>query len=279
MIKHKASRTKKSKKKNEKTVVCFADTFNENVKFQLKKLTKAICLYEKDAIKMGILLKLVSSSNKHLIQPRALGSFAKKMERKLDKKRIKKVHMFTVITGEYDFGIDAFQNNLNHITNFRRQVQDWLDGYDYIATIAFDFFPNTRSGNDGILVAPHVHGIFFEKISKRHKEKISASIKREVGEKCILRPLVIEKYGRNIDAIHYAFKGPFGGKYFYKIVEEENVEEEKYVRKRTSLSPKNYFDIVQNLQAFRIDDFCFAGGSGEEILSDIKKEMKNVQRK
>lgn len=274
MTKYKVNKTEKREKENKKKVVRFADTFNENVRYQLKKLTKAICLYEKDALKMGNLLKLVSGNNKYLIQPRALGSFAKKMEKNLKKNQIKKAHMFTVITGEYDFGIDAFQNNLNSITNLRRQVQDWLDGYDYIATVTFDFFPNTRSGNDGILVSPHVHGIFFEKISKRYKEKISANIKREVGEKCLLRPLVIEKYGRNIDAIHYAFKGPFGGKYFYKIVEEE-----KYVRKRTSLSPKNYFDIVQNLQDFRIDDFCFAGGTGEEILNNLREEMMNVQRK
>lgn len=155
-----------------------------------------------------------------------------------------------------------------------KKVKRWLAGLDYIATVAFDFFPNAKYGNDGMLVSPHIHGIFFNTISKRTREKISKKIKKGIVGEGVLRPFVIRKYDRLIDALHYAFKGSFGGKNFYKI--DHDGQETKRIR--THLSLKDYFDVVSNFKDIQIDQFAFAGEKGIQVLEEVRKDMRNVKQ-
>ena len=122
-------------------------------------------------------------------------------------------------------------------------------------------------------MSPHIHGIFFDEIKKRGKEKISRKIKNDSEENCILRPFEIKEYSRLIDAVHYAFKGPFGGKNYYEIVEGKKG---KKVRKRTPLTLKDLITIIQNFKDTPIDAYCFAGGRGISLLQEIRKEMNNA---
>lgn len=264
---------KKNRSKQTRRHVLFAEEFDKNAKYQLKKLSKAITEYEENAGEAGKLLKRISGNSKILIQPRALAPFAKRITSKLNEYGCNSAYMFTIIIGDLLFGIDDLERKSKEIANFRRQVQEWLEGYDYIATVAFDFFNNVKFANSGTCVSPHIHGIFFDEIKKRGKEKISRKIKNDSEENCILRPFEIKEYSRLIDAVHYAFKGPFGGKNYYEIVEGKNG---KKVRKRTPLTLKDLITIIQNFKDTPIDAYCFAGGRGISLLQEIRKEMKNA---
>lgn len=266
--------TKKQKGKNvaSKNTVHFADKFDQNCRYQLKKLNQSIATYA-DNGEIGNFMKLVSGNRKMLIQPRALKKYAERIINNCPMDENLPAEMFTIITPDYDFGINDFANQSNLRERLKKQVKYWLNGFDYIATVAFDFFPNAKYGNNGMVVSPHIHGIFFNTISKRNREKISRKIKQSIVGKGVLRPFVIKKYDQLIDAVHYAFKGPFGGKDFYKI----NHGGRKVKRIRTHLSLKDYFDVVSNFKDVRIDRFAFAGGKGISVLKKVRKDMGNVR--
>lgn len=99
----------KGKNKTSKNPVRFADKFNQNCRYQLKKLNQSITTYADDS-EIGNFMKLVSGNRKMLIQPRALKKYAERIINNCPMDEYFPAEMFTIITPDYNFGINDFTN-------------------------------------------------------------------------------------------------------------------------------------------------------------------------
>lgn len=247
----------------------YADKFKYNASLQLDLLHRAIALYSENLKQKVKLSKYVDRVKElGLMQPRALKPFAKIIYKHLDKvirpSNEGKYMMFTLVVG-YDFG----KNNWNmNYKKLQKKVRKLLKGYDYIATVALDEFPREQYLSEGTLMSWHVHGIFFEKPTAWNTRKINQQIERK-GHKII--PLRTESYDRLIDAIYYAFKGPYGGK--VRVEDKEGHTSFRHVR----LGYTSYFQNLIQLKNYKIYDLMFAGGKGRKVLNHILEEINNAK--
>lgn len=123
--------------------------------------------------------------------------------------------MFTFVAN-CDFGKSNWKMKCEEL---QKQTKRLLKGHDYIARVSLDEFPRAKYFDEGTLMCWHVHGIFFKELSRWYTQKINQEVKA-TGYK--IRPLVTKRFDCLIDAVHYTFKMPFGGKVRYqkKMVQE-----------------------------------------------------------
>ena len=245
----------------------FADKYESNANFQIKRLNDAIYRYGGRVGNKAKLYRYVSGKKQlGLMQPRALKPFARIVKRHLEdsifSNKEAQYNMFTLITG-YNFGKNNWQMKCN---NLQKQTKKLLKGYDYIARVCLDEFPKAKYLDEGVLMCWHVHGIFFREPSRWYMKKINQNIRLK-GYK--ITPLYTRHFDCLIDAIHYIFKMPFGGKVRYKK------NNGMIASRHTSLYLNATYDTFIHLKDVKIYDFMFAGGKGEKILSRILAEVKN----
>ncbi len=244
----------------------FSSKFDEYVKVQIGLLNKANIRYCDDIEQLSKNQKYIGKNSFKLMQPLALKPFAEIIYKHLIKEvkpnQEGKYLMFTLVTG-FNFGKDNWNNNYHKLQEITKKL---LSGYDYLATVALDEFPRERYINDGILMSWHVHGIIFDKPSRWSIKKINDKVKRK-GHK--ITPFKTSSYERLIDAIYYAFKGPFGGK--VKITDKNG----NISFRRVKLSLFSYYQNLMRLKNYPIYFGMFAGGKGEKVLDDILEEISN----
>lgn len=245
----------------------FADKYESNANFQIKRLNDAINRYGGSVDKKAKLYRYVSGNKLlGLMQPRALKPFADIVCRCLEKKILPNnkasYHMFTLVMGD-NFGKNNWQMKCDDL---QKKTQKLLKGYNYIARICLDEFPRAKYLDEGVLMSLHVHGIFFQEPSRWHAQKINQNIKLK-GYK--ITPLLTRHFDRLIDAVHYMLKMPFGGKIRYK--KKDGMTASRHV----SLYLNATYSTFMNLKDVKIYDFMFAGGKGKKVLRQILAEVKN----
>lgn len=240
----------------------FADKFEHNAVLQLRKLNRAIDLYCKDIFRKNKLIRYVRSDNGYgMMQPMALYNFSEIAFTHLKPIiGVENISMFTIAVDTFNFGKDNWDFNY---PLFRKKIKKILKGYDYIANVALDEFPRGRYFDEGILMTPHIHGIFFRPLTRWEKGKISIKIKKHFPEYRI-RPFVVREKFDLKSAIHYSFKALYGGKTTYSGTCGKNIE-----------TPyRNLFINFLHLKALKIYDCAFAGGKGVEVLNNIISDIK-----
>lgn len=175
------------------------------------------------------------------------------------------ISMFTVVVDKYNFG----QDNWNfQYKSFQKKIKKIFKGYDYIANVALDEFPRISFQQDGTLMTPHIHGIFFRTLTRWEKSKLAKSIKKYFPESRI-RPFVVRPQYDLESAIQYSFKALFGGK---RMFTRRNLTAGL---KNTSMTYKAIYANFTHLKRFKIYDLAFAGGKGKEILRNIINDIEN----
>lgn len=245
----------------------FADKFEGNANLQLRKLNRAIDLYIKDIYKKARNIRYVSRSDGYdMMQPLALRNFAEAAFVYLEPLiGYEEISMFTIIVDKYNFG----QNDWNfQYKRFQKDIKKLLKGFDYIANVALDEFPRSEYEEDGKLMTPHIHGIFFRPLSRWEKGKLSVRIKKYFPN-CRMRPFVVREHFDLESALQYVFKALFGGKNTY-------VNKKYKLRSRNvETTYKSIFINYIHLKRFKIYDLAFAGGKGKEALENIINEISH----
>ena len=249
----------------------FADKYESNANFQIKRLNDAVNRYGGSVDNKAKSYRYVSGKKQlGLMQPRALKPFARVVKRHLEDSifpnKDAQYHMFTLVTG-YNFGKNNWQMKCDEL---QRQTKKLLKGHDYIARVCLDEFPKAKYLDEGVLMCWHIHGIFFREPSRWYTQKINQRIKLR-GYK--ITPLFTKHFDRLIDAIHYIFKMPFGGKVRYK--KKDGTTGSRHI----SLYLNATYDTFIHLKDVKIYDFMFAGGKGKKILKRILAEVKNDKTK
>lgn len=173
--------------------------------------------------------------------------------------------MFTIVVDEYNFG----QNNWDfQYKPFQKKIKKIFKGYDYIANVALDEFPRLSFQQDGTLMTPHIHGIFFRALTRWEKSKLSKRIKKYFLQSRI-RPFVVRPQYDLESAIQYSFKALFGGKRTFTR------RDLTVGLKNTSMTYKAIYTNFTHLKRFKIYDLAFAGGKGKEVLRNIISDIEN----
>lgn len=245
----------------------FAKQFEKNANFQIKRLHDAIYRYGGSVSNKVKLYRYVSGKKQlGLMQPRALKPFARVVKRHLEEcpffYKGDKYPMFTFVA-DCDFGKSNWKMKCDEL---QKQTKRLLKGHDYIARVCLDEFPRAKYFDEGTLMCWHVHGIFFKELSRWYTQKINQEVKA-TGYK--IRPLVTKRFDCLIDAVHYAFKMPFGGKVRYQ--KKDGTRGFRH----TTLSLKAAYNTFMHLKNAKIYDFMFAGGKGKKVLNRILAEIKN----
>lgn len=234
----------------------FSEKYDENAEFQIVKINRSISLYADDSEKERLHRRSMMRDKLLLCQPYALQKFSNIVEKHVvEALEQDEVYMFTIICETKDVGFDKIDEI--RYGAIKKKIKEYLDGQNYIARICLDFRVDEYNGNDGMNVSVHIHGLFFDNLSKRTREKISKKIPRNNPK---TRALVIKDFSDVKSAIQYAFKGPFGGK-------------GRFNRKKP-LTLKMYYQLFSKLQDTHLYDHFFAGGTGKAVLSEILKEAK-----
>ena len=175
------------------------------------------------------------------------------------------ISMFTVVVDKYNFG----QDNWNfQYKSFQKKIKKIFKGYDYIANVALDEFPRISFQQDGTLMTPHIHGIFFRTLTRWEKSKLTKAIKKYFPESRI-RPFVVRPQYDLESAIQYSFKALFGGKRMFTR------RDLTVGLKNTGMTYKAIYANFTHLKRFKIYDLAFAGGKGKEILRNIINDIEN----
>lgn len=247
----------------------FSEKFESNANLQLRKLNRAIDLYTRNVYEKSKSIRFVSKTNGfRMMQPLALKNFSDIAFCYLENVvEVKAVSMFTIVVNKYDFG----QNNWNfQYKIFQKEIKKILNGFDYIANVALDEFPRNNYREDGVLMTPHIHGIFLQPLTRWEKSQISKKIKKVFPESRI-RPFVVRTQFDLESALQYTCKALFGGKRTYL----------KKNRATTCLNMeityKSIYTIFAHLKHYKIYDFAFAGGKGKKILEKIIHDIENPQ--
>ena len=154
------------------------------------------------------------------------------------------------------------------LKNFSEKIKKIFKGYDYIANVALDEFPRISFQQDGTLMTPHIHGIFFRTLTRWEKSKLAKAIKKYFPESRI-RPFVVRPQYDLESAIQYSFKALFGGKRTFTR------RDLTVGLKNTSMTYKAIYTNFTHLKRFKIYDLAFAGGKGKEILRNIIRDIEN----
>ena len=239
----------------------FAKQFEKNANFQIKRLNDAIYRYGGTVSNKAKLYRYVSSKKQQgLMQPRALKPFAGIVKRHLEEcpffHKGDKYPMFTLVI-DCDFSKDNWEIKCGKLKKMTKKL---LKGYDYIARVSLDEFPRTRYFDGGTLMSWHVHGIFFREPSRWYKKKINQKVIK-TGYK--ITPLVTKRFERLIDAIHYVFKMPFGGKIRYKKRDGSRGF------RHTSLYLNATYNTFIHLKDIKIYDFMLAGGGRAKMFLNV----------
>jgi hypothetical protein len=245
----------------------FSEKFEQNANLQLRKVTRAIDLYVKNVYAKSRLIRYVNSrTGFEMMQPLALKNFSDVAYSYLEPIiGNDNISMFTIVVNKYDFG----QDNWNfQYKSFQKEIKKILKGYDYIANVALDEFPRISFLQDGTLMTPHIHGIFFRTLTRWEKGKLSKRIKKYFPQSRI-RPFVVRPQYDLESAIQYSFKALFGGK---RTFMRRNLT---IGLKNTNMTYKAVYANFIHLKRFRIYDLAFAGGKGKEILRNIISDIKN----
>lgn len=160
----------------------FSEKFEQNANLQLRKVTRAIDLYVKNVYIKSRLVRYVNSQNGFgMMQPLALKNFSDVVYSYLEPIiGSDNISMFTVVVDKYNFG----QDNWNfQYKSFQKKIKKIFKGYDYIANVALDEFPRISFQQDGTLMTPHIHGIFFSHINTLGKVKVNKSNKKILSGK------------------------------------------------------------------------------------------------
>lgn len=153
----------------------FSEKFEQNANLQLRKVTRAIDLYVKNVYIKSRLVRYVNSQNGFgMMQPLALKNFSDVVYSYLEPIiGSDNISMFTVVVDKYNFG----QDNWNfQYKSFQKKIKKIFKGYDYIANVALDEFPRISFQQDGTLMTPHIHGIFFRTLTRWEKSKLTKAI-------------------------------------------------------------------------------------------------------
>lgn len=244
----------------------FADRFEQNANLQLRRTTRAIDLYIRNVYIKSRLIRYVNSQTGFgMMQPLALKNFSdiaySYLETIIGNTNIS---MFTIVVDKYNFG----QDNWNfRYKEFQKEIKIILKGYDYIANVALDEFPRGHFQEDGVLMTPHIHGIFFKTLTRWEKSKLSKTIKKYFPQSRI-RPLVVRPHYDLESAIQYSFKALFGGKRMFMK------QDGTLAYRSMSVTYKTIYENFTHLRRFRIYDLAFAGGKGKEILRNIINDIE-----
>lgn len=249
----------------------FAMQFEKNANFQIKRLNDAIYRYGSSIDNKAKLYHYVSGKKQlGLMQPRALKLFAQVVKNHLEDMNVfyktDDCPMFTLVV-DCDFSKDNWEMKCDEL---QEQTKKLLEGCDYIARVCLDEFPKAKFFDGGTLMCWHVHGIFLKEPSRWFRKKINQKV---VTSGYKIRPLVIKHFERLIDAIHYTFKIPFGGKVRY------SKKDGTRGFRHTSLYLNATYKTFLQLKDIKIYDFMFAGGKGEKVLKNILAEVKNEKTK
>jgi hypothetical protein len=245
----------------------FSEKFEQNANLQLRKVTRAIDLYVKNVYIKSKLIRYVSSqAGFGMMQPLALKNFSDVVYSYLEPIiGSDNISMFTVVVDKYNFG----QDNWNfQYKSFQKKIKKIFKGYDYIANVALDEFPRISFQQDGTLMTPHIHGIFFRTLTRWEKSKLAKAIKKYFPESRI-RPFVVRPQYDLESAIQYSFKALFGGKRTFTR------RDLTVGLKNTSMTYKAIYTNFTHLKRFKIYDLAFAGGKGKEILRNIIRDIEN----
>lgn len=245
----------------------FADNFERNANLQLRKLTRAIDLYVRNVYIKSKLIRYVNHQNGFsMMQPLALKNFSgvaySHLETIIGNTDIS---MFTIVVDKYNFGQDNWDFRYKE---FQKEIRKILKGYDYIANVALDEFPRGCFQEDGVLMTPHIHGIFFRTLTRWEKAKISRAIKKYFQGSRI-RPFVVRPHYDLESAIQYSFKALFGGKRMFMR------KDRTFAYRNMSVTYKTIYANFVHLKRFKIYDFAFAGGKGKEALRNIIEAIEN----
>lgn len=245
----------------------FSEKFEQNVNLQLRKVTRAIDLYVKNVYVKSRLIRYVNSQTGFgLMQPLALKNFSNITFSYLEPLiGSNNISMFTIVVDKYNFGQDNW--NFQH-KSFQKEIQNILKGYNYIANVALDEFPRGHFEEDGVLMTPHIHGIFFRALTRCEKSKLSKRIKKYFPESRI-RPFVVSPQYDLESAIQYSFKALFGGKRVFQKKDGTSAY------RNMSTTYKTIYVNFIHLKHFKIYDLSFAGGKGKEILRNIIRGIEN----
>lgn len=248
-------------------MITFSNKFEQNANLQLRKVTRAIDLYVKNVYLKSRLIRYVNSQNGFgMMQPLSLKNFSDIVFSYLEPIiGNRNISMFTVVVDKYNFG----QDNWNfRYKSFQKEIKKIFKGYDYIANVALDEFPRISFQQDGTLMTPHIHGIFFQTLTRWEKSKLSKKLKKHFVE-CRIRPFVVRPQYDLESAIQYSFKALFGGK---RTFTRRNLS---VGLKNTSMTYKAIYTNFTHLKRFKIYDLAFAGGKGKEVLRNIINDIEN----
>lgn len=245
----------------------FSEKFEQNANLQLRKVTRAIDLYVKNVYIKSRLIRYVNSqAGFGMMQPLALKNFSDVVYSYLEPViGSTNISMFTIVVDKYNFG----QNNWNfQYKSFQKKIKKIFKRYDYIANVALDEFPRGFFQEDGVLMTPHIHGIFFRTLTRWEKSKLSRAIKKYFPESRI-RPFVVRPHYDLESAIQYTFKALFGGKRTFMKRDGASA-----YRSMSTTYKTIYINFI-HLKRFKIYDLAFAGGKGKEILRNIINEIED----
>ena len=245
----------------------FSEKFEHNANLQLRKVTRAIDLYVKDVYRKCQSIRYVNRPNGFgMMQPLSLKNFSDVAFSYIEPiTGSSNISMFTIVVDEYNFG----QNNWDfQYKPFQKKIKKIFKGYDYIANVALDEFPRISFQQDGTLMTPHIHGIFFRTLTRWEKSKLSKRIKKYFLQSRI-RPFVVRPQYDLESAIQYSFKALFGGKRTFTR------RDLTVGLKNTSMTYKAIYTNFTHLKSFKIYDLAFAGGKGKEVLRNIISDIEN----
>lgn len=244
----------------------FSSNLERNANLQSRKLTRAIDIYCQNIVQKNKKIRYVRKNKGFgMMQPMALKNFSEVAVKHLEPViGTENISMFTIVVDKYNFGKDNWHFDYEA---FRKEIKKILKGYDYMANVALDEFPRERYEYDGILMTPHIHGIFFTPLTRWEKSQLSIKIKKHFPEYRI-RPFVVREKFDLESAVQYSFKALYGAKISYIR------RDSKSIIKPMNPLYKNLYINFRHLRPLKIYDCAFAGGAGKKILRNIISDIK-----
>jgi hypothetical protein len=139
----------------------------------------------------------------------------------------------------------------------KQQVRNALVGESFLFHIEFAVFRNVRGPLGGRLIAPHIQGFMWRKLSKSERKKIRQRFAGGIlGADPWWQVAAYDFPG----ALRYSIKPPHHG---YSVIERRDG---RHGHCRCELSLKQHFWLYEHLKNLRYPDLAFASGEGAEVL-------------